>query len=345
MNFVELNRRFGQFTPFGHPLVTLNIKDRHSTDLVKYRMRGHIHVFTARRPYLFDTVFNGNNVIWAPKTHEYPDIVFVKYRRYGNNLLRVFFPRETGSYLNFNRHRSHRRYRHERESIKREEDTVQKNRQDAYKHLQDIKILTEGSSFQNDFSKFDVYKIGKVDQFYMFKFKDGVRCTGVQYVHKMTNPNISDQIFTQDRTVWKHGDFDRSEHPRAVYSHGVYKFMFIEFNENSFYFYRKSTSAKDWKHVLLENVRSLDLSRLKLLTYKSGHRELKELHPDKYLLYNLGFAYQIVFKDSAMCEQIQYDDELLYVHDLIGDYPLFIYLMFNKCCEVVYHNTAHYVYA
>ncbi|UKJ90049.2 hypothetical protein MACJ_003307 [Theileria orientalis] len=345
MNFVEFNRRSGQFTPPGHPLVTLNIKHRHNTRHFKYKSRGHIHIFTARKPYLFNTVFNGNYAIWTPKTYEYPDIVLVKFREYGNNLLRVFFPKETGSYLNFPGNRSRKRFRHEHDSFYGKEGTVQKHMNDAYRHLQDIKILTEGSSHPNDISKFDVYKIGNVDEFYMFKFKEGVGCTEVKYVHKMTNPNISAQIFTEDRTVWKHGSFDNPDHPKAIYSHGVFKFMFIEFNENSFYFYRKSTSGKEWKNVVLENVRSLDISRVKLLTHKGRYRELTELRPDKYLLYNLGFAYQFVFKDNARCDQLKFNDEFLYIHDGSRNYPLFIYLLFNKSCEVVYRNIAHYVYA
>nr|PVC54434.1 hypothetical protein MACL_00003082 [Theileria orientalis] len=340
--FVEFNRRSGQFTPPGHPIVNINIKHCRSTDVFKYNNRGHVHIFTARRPYLFNTVFNGNNVIWAPRTYEYPDIVFVKFRTYGNNLLRVYFPREAATYLDLSRHRHRRPLGYE--SFDGGEDTVQKHRDDAYKLLQDIKIITEGSSQQNDVTKFDVYKVGNADDFYLFKFKDGVQCTEVKYVHKMTNPR-SAQILTEERTVWKHGLFDNATYPRAIYSHGVFKFMFLEFNENYFIFYRKSASGKEWKHVLLQNVSSLDISRVKIITYSRHYRDLTELPPDRYLLYNLGFAYQFVFKDDARCEQIKLNDEFLYIHDRSREYPLFIYLLFNKSCEVVYRDTAHYVYA
>ncbi|BAM42495.1 uncharacterized protein TOT_040000863 [Theileria orientalis strain Shintoku] len=83
----------------GSNLTILDINDRVSTKKVEYEYDedNDIHIYSAKDPYILDTVKKGNNVIWSHEEGPYPDTVLIFKDENNQPVVRVVFPSDVSS--------------------------------------------------------------------------------------------------------------------------------------------------------------------------------------------------------------------------------------------------------
>ncbi|UVC54571.1 hypothetical protein MACJ_004122 [Theileria orientalis] len=78
----------------GSKLTILDLRDKVSTKKIEYEFdsENDIHSYTAKKPYLLDTIKKGNNVVWSHEEGPYPDMVLILKDENDQPIVRIVFP-------------------------------------------------------------------------------------------------------------------------------------------------------------------------------------------------------------------------------------------------------------